>query len=369
MVHKPRILFLATFPPPVHGSAVVSKQIKESKTINGAFDGDYVNIGTSRKVEEIGKKSLFVNLKKGFRYLGMLARIFFLLLTHKYDLCYCAITCRGKGFIKDVPVVLLCKLFNRKTVIHQHNKGMSEYVNRRIYKFLYKKVYTNTKVILLSEQLYSDISSLVKREDVMLCPNGIKPSLDSVIAHGNSQCPHILFLSNLMIAKGVMVLLDALKILKEKGYTFVCDFVGSKTKEIDQQRFSSEVSSRGLEGYALYHGAKYGAEKYGFFQAAEMFVLPSFNEAFPLVNLEAMEYSLPIVSTNVGGIPDQVNDGVNGYIIEPGDVVALADKLAALLDAPQLRVKMGQTGRSYFEARYTEEQFEACMTRCLNECM
>ena len=60
---KPRILYIATFPPPIHGSAVVSEQIKNSKVIDDAFDGDYVNLGTSRKIDEIGKGGLWLNLK------------------------------------------------------------------------------------------------------------------------------------------------------------------------------------------------------------------------------------------------------------------------------------------------------------------
>lgn len=55
---KPRILFIGTLPPPVHGSAVVSLQIKDSKVINDAFDGDWVNLSTSCRMDEIGKKHL-----------------------------------------------------------------------------------------------------------------------------------------------------------------------------------------------------------------------------------------------------------------------------------------------------------------------
>ena len=58
--HNPRILFIATFPPPIHGSAVVSEQIRNSKVINEAFNGDYVNLGTSRKMDEIGNGGLWI---------------------------------------------------------------------------------------------------------------------------------------------------------------------------------------------------------------------------------------------------------------------------------------------------------------------
>ena len=222
MKNKPRILFIATFPPPIHGSAVVSEQIRNSKVINDAFDGDYVNLGTSRKMDEIGKGGLWLNLQKLFRFAGSFFKTLGLLLTHRYDLCYCAITCHGSGFLKDAPFVLLCKLFGCKVIIHQHNKGMAKDVDRPVYRWLLPLVYKNAKVILLSWHLYPDIEKVVKREDVMICPNGIKPTGNPDFLRTPNKIPHILFLSNLLIDKGVLVLLDALKILKDKGYSFVC---------------------------------------------------------------------------------------------------------------------------------------------------
>lgn len=358
MQHKPRILFIATFPPPIHGSAVVSEQIRNSKVINDAFDGDYVNLGTSRKMDEIGKGGLWLNLQKLFRFAGSFFKTFGLLLCHRYDLCYCAITCHGSGFLKDAPFVLLCKLFGRKVIIHQHNKGMEKDVDRPVYRWLLPLVYKNAKVILLSWHLYPDIEKVVKRENVMICPNGIKPTVNPDFKRTPNKIPHILFLSNLLIDKGVLVLLDALKILKDKGYSFVCDFVGSETKDIDAARFAKEVEERGLNSLAIYHGRKYGEEKEASFKQAEAFVLPSFNEAFPLVNIEAMEYKLPIVSTNVGGIPDEVVDGENGYIIKDKESQSLADALCTLLGDASLRQKMGEAGYQRFKAKFTEMCFE-----------
>lgn len=362
MNKKPRILFIATFPPPVHGSAMVSQQIKESKLINEAFDCDYVNIATSRGLDE--KKNYFVKLG---RFLGSFSKTFWLILTHHYDLCYCAITCHGGCFLRDAPYVLLCKLFRRKVVIHQHNKGMSRDVDRPVFRRLYPLVYNNVKVILLSWYLYPDIEKVVKRENVMICPNGIKPTADPDFVHTPNKVPHILFLSNLLIDKGVLVLLDALKILKDKGHSFVCDFVGSETHDISAQRFADEVEKRGLNHIAIYHGRKLGDEKRAFFENAEVFTLPSFNEAFPLVNLEAMDYKLPIVSTNVGGIQDEVVDGENGFILNPKDEVSLAEKIEMLLGDAGLRQKMGEKGYELFKSKFTDKCFDSLISKQLND--
>lgn len=369
LTNKPEILFICPLPPPVHGSSIVSQSIKDSAVLNEAFEMDFVNLSTSRKVEEIGKQSLMLYAKKVLRFIGIYTSTLWKLIIHRYDLCYLAITCHGVGFLKDAPFVLLCKLFRRKIVIHQHNKGMAKDVDRPFYRWLLPLVYKNAKVILLSWHLYPDIEKVVKREDVMICPNGIKPTVNPNFQRLPNNIPHILFLSNLLIDKGVLVLLNALKILKDKGYSFVCDFVGSETKDIDAARFAKEVEERGLNNLAIYHGRKYGEEKDVYFKQAEAFVLPSFNEAFPLVNIEAMEYKLPIVSTNVGGIPDEVVDGENGFIIKDKDSQSLADALCKLLGDESLRQKMGENGFQKFKAKFTEKCFENKIKDILIDCI
>lgn len=368
-MNRRKVLFIVPLPPPVHGSSMVCEQIRQSGLLNGAFEMDFVNLSTSRRMEEIDKRSWGLLLLKAERFAASYLKTLWRLATRHYDLCYLAITCHGVGFLKDAPFVLLCKLFGRKVVIHQHNKGMAKDLRRPVYRWLLPLVYKNAKVILLSWHLYPDIEKVVKLEDVMICPNGIKPTVNQDFQRTPNKIPHILFLSNLLIDKGVLVLLDALKILKDKGYSFVCDFVGSETKDIDAARFAKEVEERGLNNLAIYHGRKYGEEKDVYFKQAEAFVLPSFNEAFPLVNIEAMEYKLPIVSTNVGGIPDEVVDGENGFIIKDKDSQSLADALYKLLGDESLRQKMGENGYQKFKAKFTEMCFENNIKGILNDCI
>ena len=323
-----------------------------------------INLATAGSLSDIGH----VSLEKLLKYLLLLRYISHVVKEIRPELVYITPNAGGKAFFKDFIVVQMLKSMGCKIIAHYHNKGVSAYQSKWIYNFLYKRFFSNLKVILLAENLYKDIAKYVKREDVYICPNGIPSSCkEEMEARRNNVIPHLLFLSNLLISKGVIVLLDALKILKEKEYTFVCQFIGGETAEINAVQFFEEVNKRELSDLVTYVGRKVREEKEAFFRQADIFVFPTYYETFGLVNLEAMEYKLPVISTNEGGIPDIVKDGENGLICEKQNPVSLADCIAKLLDDEELRVKMGSAGHEKFCREFTLDKFENRMRDILNQ--
>ena len=96
-----------------------------------------------------------------------------------------------------------------------------------------------------------------------------------------------------------------------------------------------------------------GEDKERLLATAVLYVLPSYNEGLPVSVLEAMAAGLPILTTPVGGIPEAVTDGVEGFLVEPGDVRTLADRLERLLADADLARRMGVAARHKVEAAFS----------------
>ena len=363
---KPKVLFIMHMPPPVHGAAMMGQYIHDSRLINERFDCHYINLTTAKSLQDIGKGGI----GKLWKFGRLLVKIARNVVTLKPQLVYVTPNACGGAFYKDFVVVQLLKALRCKVIVHYHNKGVRTRQDRWLDDKLYRRFFRGIKVILLAEALYDDVKKYVRRENVFICPNGIPETLTAEpSAERHNPVPRLLFLSNLLESKGVLVLLDALKILKDKGYSFVCDFVGGETAEIDAARFEREVENRGLNKYVGYLGKKYGEEKNEVYGKADVFVFPTHypNECFPLVLLEAMEQSVPCVSTDEGGISGIISEGETGFMVGKRDAAALAEKLEYLMFHPEKRKRMGENGRRKMKEQFTLRKFEERMTEILIE--
>ncbi len=138
----------------------------------------------------------------------------------------------------------------------------------------------------------------------------------------------LLHVSNISSNKGVFETLEAFKILYNHTNDIRLIFVGDGE---DFLSLKSKIKKYGLENVVFMVGSKKHDEIPGWMSAADIFVFPTYYEGLPNVVLEAMAVGLPIIASKVGGIPEVVKDGVNGFLIEPKNVKALVDSLKFLL--------------------------------------
>jgi len=361
---KKKILFLLHIPPPTHGSSMVGLEIKSNFLINQAFDCRYINLLVNQGINQSGK----IGFLKALKFLNTIFHLASEIIIERPNVCYLALTTTGIGLYKDAVLVVLLRLFHIDRVYHLHNKGIRQNSNSRVTNLIYQYIFKNCNTILLSSLLYYDIEPYVPISKVHICPNGIvdrivKPTSLKV---RNKKEVTILFLSNLIESKGVYVLLEACKLLIDKQNIFVCYFAGS-IGNVNEKDFYFKVRQLGLENKVKYIGELYGNEKEQELENADIFVHPTFNDCFPLVLLEAMQKSLPIVSTYEGGIPQIVENGISGFLVPQHNIESLADKLELLISNPSLRIKMGKAGRLKYEQEFTINVFETKIVDILDK--
>jgi len=262
------------------------------------------------------------------------------------------------AFVRDLLFVFLIKLFNTKQIYHIHGKGIYKNAHRNNFMlYLYNWAYRGSHLILLSEKLVYDVSFLPFKK-YFIVPNAIRK--DTKLLHYNKrfdQMPRIIFLSNIILSKGVLDFIESMKILDARKVDFEAVIVGGKG-DLDQVTLIKKIGV--LSDKIKYLGPKYGDEKNKLLINSDIFIFPTYYpiETWGLVILEAMQAGLPVITTNEGAITDMIEDGINGFIVEKKNPVQIAEKTSLLIGDPELMEKMSENNRVKYENNFTLDIFE-----------
>ncbi|WP_246041510.1 glycosyltransferase family 4 protein [Halorubrum ezzemoulense] len=185
----------------------------------------------------------------------------------------------------------------------------------------------------------------VDEQKLRIVPNGV--DIDQFMSKKdyNNEKPLVLFVGTVTPRKRVIDLVEAASRTKDIDSKFI---IAGKT-DIDEEYYSKvkqKILKYGLEDRFEFTGFVSNEHIQKLYSKADIFVLPSQEEGFGMVVTEAMAAETPVIGTHVGGIPLQINNGVNGFLYDPGDVNALSSSLRELLLNPSMRRKLGERGRA-----------------------
>lgn len=166
-------------------------------------------------------------------------------------------------------------------------------------------------------------------------------------SHQNDEPLHITTVARLWVTKGLTYLLEAIAQVKMSHPATQFRVYGDGELRQELLAYADQL---GLDGEQIFVGAFTQREElFAIMAQTDIFVMSSILEGQPLAVVEAMAYGCPIVTTAVGGIPELIEDGVNGLLCRPKDPACLADKICALIEDPALRQKLGQAARRSYE--------------------
>lgn len=150
----------------------------------------------------------------------------------------------------------------------------------------------------------------------------------------------LLSVGRLSAEKGHSILIKAFLRALSDNPKLKLAIVGDGPLKSKLVKFSEQSENKGK---ILFYGYKKNIRKY--LASADVFVLPSLYEGFGLAVIEAMAMGLPVIATTVGGIPEIISDGIEGYLVEPSNCIALATKILHLSASSETRRNMGVAGK------------------------
>ncbi|GIV03102.1 MAG: polysaccharide biosynthesis protein [Fimbriimonadales bacterium] len=285
------------------------------------------------------------NALKFLAFFPVLIRLFWVLLTQRVDLVHIHFSVRGSMWRKAVCAEL-ARLFKKPIVMHSHAGGLREYITslpKWLQRWFCRVLRGADALIALSEgwRRYF-VDELGLQEDrVHAMPNPIALP-EWVPNRCGRKTVTLVFLGRMDENKGPVRILKA-----------VSEFSDTMSKRVkihmagdgEVENVRRAAASLGLEQVTVVEDWVTPDRRDQILAQGDVFVLPSLFEGMPMSLLEAMAWGLPVVTTPVGGIPEVVTDGVEGFLVPPNDVGVLRDALGRLIADPDLRLRMGMAAR------------------------
>jgi glycosyltransferase involved in cell wall biosynthesis len=257
------------------------------------------------------------------------------------------------SFWRKCVFMALAHAMRCPVVFHLHGGGFARFydnecgwLGRRVVRLALDRA---ACVVALSERWRAWLAQVTSNPNVVCLPNPVR-AWPAQPPRGRRNV--VLYLGRIEAAKGIGELLEALARLRESvpDVELVCAGAGA----IEAARAQAE--HLGIEDAVRFPGWLNAPQKWAWLRRAGVFALPSHAEGLPMGVLEAMAAGLPVVASAVGGIPDLLQDGVQGSLVAPGDARGLARALRCVLLDPRRAAALGAAGRETIRARYTPER-------------
>ena len=188
----------------------------------------------------------------------------------------------------------------------------------------------------------------IKEDRISVIPNPISESLlQNALARPRiePETPTVLYTGRIEYRKGTLDLLQSSAFVAPAFPEVKYLVVGARHNSIDDAALNEILNQHDVRSHVEFVGHVPWQQLSDWYRRATVFVMPSLYETFGISVIEAMAFGLPVVATNVGGLPEVVQDGVTGILVPPKDPQALGGAIVRLLRDPELRKRLGNAGR------------------------
>ena len=279
------------------------------------------------------------SVKRVFKYI-------YFLIKYKPQIAI-LMTSAGASFLEKGLMVKITTLFPTKSILSPRSGNIPEQIEKSsLFKSLVKSFLRSVDIVWCQSKTWKNYyEQLVygqANDKMIVQENWIDINLQ-VNTNKDGNFTHIIYIARVEKEKGVLDFINALSLVKEQLDKTVVHLCGDGSILSDVKEL---VDQLGLSETVIFYGNVYGDKKIALLEKSHILIFPSYFEGFPNTVLEGMLYSLAIVATNVGAIPDMLKNRQTGILINPGDIDALSKNILLLIKDKNLRKKLGENARA-----------------------
>lgn len=335
-------------PPPIHGAALRNEEFL--KFLQGHDEVVAIDLAPKQSIGTIGAFSL----GKVSAGLGVFWKLLLVLLgrTRQIQVVYITPAQGGWGLLRDSMLIVLATLFRRRVVAHFRAIGLHRVLGFK--RTLLRFAMTRVHAVAMSKRVSQDLSGVVDDSRLHIVSNGLRDYSPSRRASRSDSELRVLHVSNLSAEKGAFDALEAFLLLLDRVADARLTIVGSWVDKDEEARFAKRLEDSGAGAAVRLPGPLYGEAKWREFIASDLFLFPSTysKECFPGVVLEAMSAGLPVVSYAHAAVPDILDHGATGWVVECGDVQGLANGMSSLASDSTYLATMSDAAFGKFNANF-----------------
>lgn len=288
------------------------------------------------------------NIVKVLFYGYHFAEIMFLCVCKKIDIVHLHVSEKG-SFYRKAFIVGFCRQLKIKTILHHHGAEFMEFYNSSSQK---KKIYIER--VLTAVDVNIILSEYQKREMKKKFSNARFTVLYNTVAGDvensyNIKAVNILFVGRLGKRKGVF---DLLKVVEEADDMLDRKIVLDICGDGEVEKVRKKIEEKRLGHRVVHLGWCSRKELEEHYSNAMLCILPSYHEGLPMSVLEAMSHGIPCIASKVAAIPEVIQEGYNGFLIEPGNIEEIRKAIEQLVDSPKLRMELGEKGYDTIQKRF-----------------
>ena len=369
MTKRIKILVIGQTPPPFGGQALM---------IQALLDGEYKNAELFHVRLDFSKNFDDMGSFKFYKFWGLFKAIiqtWYYRFYYKTSVIYYGPAGPNKiAMIRDTILLASTRFLFSKTILHTHAGGTSKLYNNLgpLFKLFYRIAFFKpTALITLTDYSHGD-DIILMPEKVFVVPNGIKDEFDEYSEKHvklTDNTISLLYVGAMYEERGIVELIESLKIVRENGINAKLKLMGIFISQEFESKVKALIANSNLYDHVVFTGSKINNEKWEIFLNTDIFCFPTYvpSETFGIVLVESMQFKIPVVATRWNGIPFVVDEGVNGFLVEPGNSRHMATKIIELCANLDLRIQFGQNGREKFLAEYSMTSFRMNMDKVFSE--